>query len=611
MSEVKDIVAVNITRETRYPTQLGFGSGAIISEFTPGSLNNPMLGGDRYQLYTSTAAMTEDGWAITDVEYRAAAAYFNQNPNPGIFMVGRKDTGDADWTETLTAIQVVYTNWYGFTVNSITEADVLEAAAWAETQVKLFGYTSSQLAIIGIEVLLTSGHFTSGAPGTLAMWQALTDGEFLVSKDGAAVVEVDGINMSAAATAGNFVTGLVTGKMAAFQAVSDGEFSIAVDGAAASDVASVDFSGASTFAQLAAILETDIQALGGGFVAVTVVYDSDAGRFVITSDSTGGSSNIVIAIAAAPSGTDLTLSAYFDGGDSTPGTAASLVADMDEVAADLQAAIIAAGVAGITVIHTDNRLVFTSGTTGDSSSMEITTVVSGAGTDLTGTNYINGGIVTLGTDAGPIPGTGDYASLLKALAYDHSIVVYNENAQDKNGIVSGTEEFSFIAWLGEALPYDPASQTWAFKTLKAITVSSIGSGQEIFAKNNNANVYVNTGGVAITLDGKVISGEYIDIIRGTHWLEAEMQTAVFASLLNNRKVPFTDAGITLVENAIRGVMSRAEVNLLNAEDTVITIPKRVDTDPTDRAARFLDGVLFNSSYQGAIQKVAITGTLSV
>ena len=116
MSEVKDIVAVNITRETRYPTKLGFGSGAIISEFTPGSLNNPMLGGNRYQVYASTAAMLEDGWAITDMEYRAAVAYFSQSPNPGKFMVGRKDAGDASWTEAFAAINSVYTDWYAFTI---------------------------------------------------------------------------------------------------------------------------------------------------------------------------------------------------------------------------------------------------------------------------------------------------------------------------------------------------------------------------------------------------------------------------------------------------------------------------------------------------------------
>jgi len=611
MSEVKDIVAVNITRETRYPTQLGFGSGAIISEFTPGSLNNPMLGGNRYQLYPHTTAMTEDGWAITDLEYRAAVAYFSQNPNPGTFMVGRKDAGDANWTAALNAINAVYTDWYAFTIKSSTEADILEVAAWAETQVKIFGYTSAEKAIIGIQVALAAGFFTSGALGTLAAFQAITDGEFMIAKDGAAAVEVDGINMSSGATAGLWVTGIVAGKMAAFQLVTDGEFDVTLDGGSAIPVAAINLTTGTTWAGMATLLQTAVRG-ETGLEAVTVVYDSDSGRFIFGSDSTGASSSLLVEIAAAPAGTDLTAAAYFDGGDETEGTDASLPADMAAVATALEAAITAAGVTGVTVAYTDSRMVFTSDTTGNSSSIVISAVVSGPGTDLTGSSYLNGGISTLGTALGNTPGTDDLATQLKALGYDHTVIIYNELAQDQNGISTSVVEFSFIAWIGEALPYDPASQTWAFKSLKSVTVSDeIGTGQEIFAKNNNANVYVKTGGVPITLDGKVIGGEYIDIIRGTHWLEAEMQTAVFASLLNNRKVPFTDAGITLVENAIRGVMSRAEVDLLNAEDTTIVIPKRVETDPADRVIRFLDGVSFNSSYQGAIQKVAITGTLSI
>lgn len=610
MSEVKDIVAVNITRETRYPTKLGFGSGAIISEFTPGSLNNPMLGGDRYQVYSGTTAMIEDGWATTSMVYRAAVAYFSQSPNPGIFMVGRKDAADNNWTEALVAINSVYTNWYAFTIVSSTEADILEVAGWAETEVKIFGYTSSEQAIIGIQVALAAGYFTSGALGLLAAWQAVTDGEFMISKDGAAAVEVDGINMSAAATAGLWVTGVLTGKMAAFQAVTDGEFNITLDGGTAVNLLLIDFSGASTFAGLAAILETAVQA-GAGLSGVTVGYDSSSGRFIFTSDTTGASSAILIETGTAGTGTDLTEAAFFDGGDETEGTAASLPADMPAVATALQTAIIAAGVTGVTVAYADSRLVFTSAVSGNASAIVISAVDAGPGTDLTGAAYLNGGISTLGTAMGNTPGTDDLATQLKALGYDHTVLVYNELAQDKNGVTTTLVQFTFMAWIGEAFPFDPASQTWAFKTLSGIAASEIGSGQEIFAKNNNANIYVVTGGVSITLDGKVAGGEYIDIIRGTHWLESEMQSAVFTTLLNNRKVPFTDAGITLVENAIRGVLSRAEVDLLNAEDTTLVIPKRIETDPADRAARFLDGVSFNSTYQGAIQKVAITGTLSV
>ena len=47
-----------------------------------------------------------------------------------------------------------------------------------------------------------------------------------------------------------------------------------------------------------------------------------------------------------------------------------------------------------------------------------------------------------------------------------------------------------------------------------------------------------------------LSGEWIDVIRFRDWLKADMQTRVFQVLKSNRKVPFTDSGIGLVEGAM-------------------------------------------------------------
>jgi hypothetical protein len=56
-------------------------------------------------------------------------------------------------------------------------------------------------------------------------------------------------------------------------------------------------------------------------------------------------------------------------------------------------------------------------------------------------------------------------------------------------------------------------------------------------------VYTTRGGVNVTEDGVVASGEYIDIIRGIDWLESRLEVAIFTNLVNKRKIPYDDGGI--------------------------------------------------------------------
>jgi len=374
MADVTKIVDVTITRETNFPSSDSFGIGAIIAEFTPGNLNSPMLGTNgRYKKYASIKAMGQDGWVSTDPIYQAAMAYFGENPRPVYFVIGLKKATDADWNETLDAVQVDYDGWYGFSVilsetelstPELFSAAIKEVADWAEYQVKLFIFSTAQMGAIGEYVFLSNGYFTSGKPGDLENFTGITKGQFIISKDGETEVVVKDINLSSGATTGQWETGSVSGNLANFQAVTDGEFSIAVDGAGAADVASIDLSAATNFASVASIIQTAVQAEGGALAAVTVTYDSAVNKILFTSGTTGATSAIIIAIAAAPAGTDLITSDYLNGGVSEPGTTGGALADYDAVASALETAISTAGITGVTVEYnaTEMRFIFSSGT---------------------------------------------------------------------------------------------------------------------------------------------------------------------------------------------------------------------------------------------------------
>lgn len=199
----------------------------------------------------------------------------------------------------------------------------------------------------------------------------------------------------------------------------------------------------------------------------------------------------------------------------------------------------------------------------------------------------------------------DLASVLKAASYDRSAVIYH--VQPSTGA-----DYPDAAWMGEGFPYDPGTSTWAYKTLRGVTADKINGNQETALQTKNCNYYSEVGGVNITQEGKVASGEWIDIIIGTDWIEARLREAVYGALVNNRKIPYDDSGIAIIEGLVKSVLSQAAAaGILQGDSIEVTVPKYKDIPQADKLARKLPDVKFTALYQGAIQRTTINGTISV
>lgn len=198
--------------------------------------------------------------------------------------------------------------------------------------------------------------------------------------------------------------------------------------------------------------------------------------------------------------------------------------------------------------------------------------------------------------------TDDIASDLDAAEYDRTAVLYDENA---------ATAYADAAWLGNCLVRDPGSQTWMFKGLDTIAFNALNSGEIDNAHGKNANVYIRTAGQNITSKGTMASGEYIDIIRGIDWLTARIQERVYTRLINSPKIPFTNAGIAVIETAVREQLDIAlEQDLIAPEPAyTVTVPDVLDTDELDRQRRELKGVDFRARLAGAIHYAEIRGTV--
>lgn len=178
-------------------------------------------------------------------------------------------------------------------------------------------------------------------------------------------------------------------------------------------------------------------------------------------------------------------------------------------------------------------------------------------------------------------------------------------------LVTRERNFADCAWAGEALPFDPGSQTWAFKRLAGIPADTWSESEITTLNTDNSNHVTEVASLTITREGVTHGGEWIDVVRGLDWLTARIQERVFSALANSRKIPYTDDGAAVIASAVRGVLREAEAKgVLAPGSGVVTTTAIADLSAEDRAARRLTGVDFTGTLAGAIHSAQINGTVA-
>lgn len=176
-----------------------------------------------------------------------------------------------------------------------------------------------------------------------------------------------------------------------------------------------------------------------------------------------------------------------------------------------------------------------------------------------------------------------------------------------------TSAFADAGWAGACLPLDPGSETWAYKTLSGVSALTLTATQRTNILAKNANLYETVAGVNVTSDGKVAGNEYIDVIRFRDWLEAGMSEDIAAAIFKAKKIPFTDAGISVIEGIVKARL-KAGVDaggLASDPAPKVTVPKASAVSGADKAARKLTGLKFDAILAGAIQAVSLSGVITV
>lgn len=205
----------------------------------------------------------------------------------------------------------------------------------------------------------------------------------------------------------------------------------------------------------------------------------------------------------------------------------------------------------------------------------------------------------------------DIASQLMLNNFYRTFSFYHADAAD----------YPEVAVMSRCFTAVPGSETWANKRLAGVNIDPLTEKQFIVLRNKNVNTFERFRNLSLTQTGKVSAGEWIDVIRFRDWLAEEIKVNVLNVLVNNEKVPYTDAGIAVIEGAIRQSLRQGQVNggiapVEYDEDGnknlgyTVSVPLAANISANQKASRILTDVKFTARLSGAIHVVEIRGSLT-
>jgi len=201
-------------------------------------------------------------------------------------------------------------------------------------------------------------------------------------------------------------------------------------------------------------------------------------------------------------------------------------------------------------------------------------------------------------------------------------LAYYDLLSDKTGAFPHKEEREYdAAIMSRMFATDPGSATWKWKELSGVDASGYTSSEvsdmlDPGEGEPNMNPMIWEMGVDYTAEGKNVNGGYLDIQRAIDWMDARLTENIFSLLINNEKVPYTNAGISQVTSAMKEIFQQAvDRNVIAVEEGEalweIDAPRRQDVPSNDRANRLLPDIDFDAVAAGAIHEVEVSGSVRV
>lgn len=223
-------------------------------------------------------------------------------------------------------------------------------------------------------------------------------------------------------------------------------------------------------------------------------------------------------------------------------------------------------------------------------------------------------------EADALAAGGGIAATLKASNLHRTGVFYHQDADS-----DAANAYPEAGALGQMLTVDfdgvNTTRTLKGKRLAGVSTSPLTQNELDNLRSHNGNAHVIVGETPMVVEGKMASGEFFDTMHGVDWLEAEIAKRVFGRLVTMPKVPYTDAGMAILENEVRLALQQGvnngllapkfddDGNLLDAFE--VSTPSVLSQSEANRSARIAPPISFEARLAGAVHFASVAGTVTI
>lgn len=201
-------------------------------------------------------------------------------------------------------------------------------------------------------------------------------------------------------------------------------------------------------------------------------------------------------------------------------------------------------------------------------------------------------------------GGNDIADRLHSLSFKRSCVVFHP---DQHSMPA-------LRLAGRYLPKEPGSTIAKFRDLAGVVAKSFTATERVNLRAKCANWVEKTAGITMFYDGRVSKGGgsgWLDVTRDLDFLQDRLQTRVFGALASADRITYDDEGFGVIEAEMLAGLAESERRKIIASGYVVTMPLLADIADGDKANRHLPDVKWSAVLRGAVQSVAIDGTISL